>query len=269
MIALDHFVWFPVEGAGYEEDASAATEKVNPVHFKPWFKEYIPVSLGYQDKEAFMFFNRSKSPFLLMTRLGFTEDELGREAATHHSVVVHKELLKQNKVSLFDIKESLRLFDEENPKPKGDIERLKVPEKEGQGIKYKGDLSTLITPSAVKSLVYRSLKNKNNRTILRCQGSDVSERFSISAYLIDLFVIEFNLRPLSLTTKRPRGKYCNLFDVAVVEKTFSPPRHSDYWSYINWDLEEFNKGTPKNKKLKMVFEKIDNDFHHDISEYLE
>ena len=269
MIGLDHFVWFPVEGSGYQETASGSSKKINPKHFKSWFKEFLPVFLSHSQEEAYLIFNKSQSPFLLLTRIGYTEDEIGRDAPMHHSAVVHKKLLEEEKLSLFDVRDSLAEFDKKHQRVEGELERLKVPEKESQDFAYKDELKTLLTPAAVKSLTYRLLKSKRNRVILRCEGSKETERFKIAAYLVKLLSIDFDIRAASVTTIRPRDKYCNLFDLAVTEKTFTPPRHTENWSYVEWDLDEFEKGKPKDKKLKKAFERIDQDFIYDIGEYIE
>lgn len=126
------------------------------------------------------------------------------------------------------------------------------------------EMRTLITPPMLKILVYRLLKDKWNRVILRCEGSDMEDKLNISVYLTQLYGIDFDLSLLSINTKKPRGKYCNLFELSVTEKTFSLSRHADDWSYVKWDLELFRKGTPKDEKLKKVFKWIDDDFKNDI-----
>jgi len=214
MIRLEHFLWFPKEGTGYDEEASAKSRGVNPNHYVNWFGEWLPLILRYNEKEAYMMFNRSHSPYMLFTRVSHQLDEHGREARGQHTVLIPEELLKQERLSLFEVKDAVSRFDEKYENPEGIIDKLRVPEKEGEGFEHMDSIRVFLTKSALKKLSYTLIKNERNKVMVRCPSSEVSERFQIMVYLMKLFNLDFDVRPdISLTSSKPRDEYIDLFNI--------------------------------------------------------
>jgi len=270
MIRLEHFLWFPKEGTGYDEEASAKSRGVNPNHYVNWFGEWLPLILRYNEKEAYMMFNRSHSPYMLFTRVSHQLDEHGREARGQHTVLIPEELLKQERLSLFEVKDAVSRFDEKYENPEGIIDKLRVPEKEGEGFEHMDSIRVFLTKSALKKLSYTLIKNERNKVMVRCPSSEVSERFQIMVYLMKLFNLDFDVRPdISLTSSKPRDEYIDLFNIAVTPRKFIPYKHKEEWSIIDWEESEFYKGKPKHKKLKKIFDRIEEDYKVDVSVFIE
>lgn len=271
MIELEHFTWRPLPDEGYVEHTYSESERINPNHFKPWFDEYLPIDWGSfysnPDFRGYMIFNKPQSPFILFTSISWLEsaDEQGRPGPHHHSVAIKKPLVKKGKISILNVDDVLKEFkDEGNYEIKGTIEPLQVPERTVSRKEMLEDLKLLLTKPAIEGVVTRFLKNKNNKTILRCQGSKQSDRLKVAVFLLEYLNFNLKVAPLSITTERPRDKYSKLFNMAVTARNFTPKRGKESWRFIEWDAQK--SPYKKLKKHPKVYKRIDKWFSYDWEE---
>lgn len=271
MISLDHFIWWPVEGKGYLEYPVAATEGFSPRLYKNIFKEFVPIHLRSHehnpDFKGYLLFNRPDREKFLFTTISWLQDtdEYGRTGQLHHSVIIDKRLLEDKKISLFDIDEAIKDYKKEimeikndPPEPTFTIPPLEVPEKENDIPDYQNKLKNYIFKAPLESVATRFMENDRNRTILKCNRSEQSERKNIAFFILELLNFKCGIRPISITTEQPRPEYVELFDLIISTSIPKIKRKSEDWRYIDW-----NRDRPAYERLKGeedTYRKIDRAF---------
>ncbi len=268
-ILLDHFIWYPLPGKGYQDLPIAISTEGQPSLFTRVFQlptergpEFAPILVRYEEENfiGHLIFNKQNRNQIIITYITHTPeaDEYGRTGVLHHSAIVDKKLIKSGNISLLTVIEAMENYDKDTTFPKGKIEKLKIQTKEKPGFDYKGKIQNIISKAAVETLATRLMTSDRNRAIFRCLRSTNEDRMRISIYLLEFLNFECDIRPISMTTERPIPQYNELFDVAVTERAIDLRTNAEEWEVILWDLEH-----PSLKRLKDrddVYKKIDEAF---------
>ncbi len=259
---IDHFVWYPIHGKGYQDKPVAISGEFNPGLFTNVFnKEFAPLMMSYSQKDyrGFMFFDKPNIRQVLFTFIYHkVVDEYGRRGVIHHSAIIDRKDLKNGKVSLHDIEDAMNRFDEANPAPKGDIPALEVPAYDTPKYAYQDKLYKYVSKGAVETLATRMLNSPANRTSFRCQGAGTNNRKNIALYLIELLGMRGGI-PISFCTERPiSNEYYQFFNLAVTERAIAPSANAEDWAVVNWD--ELNVGMPRVGGKEEVYKLIDEAF---------
>ncbi len=259
---IDHFVWYPIHGKGYQDKPVAISGDFNPGLFTNVFnKEFAPLMMSYSQKDyrGFMLFDKPNIRHVLFTYIYHKiVDEYGRRGVIHHSAIIDRKDLQSGKVSLFDIEEAMNKFDEANPAPKGDIAPLEVTSYEPGQFRYKDKIHKYISKASVEILATRMMNASRNRTSFRCQGAGTKGRKNIALYLVELLGFRGGI-PISFCTERPiNSEYYGFFNLAVTERAIAPDANAEDWAVINWD--ELNVGMPRIGGKEEVYKLIDDAF---------
>ncbi|UCF08073.1 MAG: DUF87 domain-containing protein [Thermoplasmata archaeon] len=268
-IMLDHFIWYPIPGKGYQDLPIAISTEGQPSLFTRLFQlptergpEFSPILVRYEveDFKGHLIFNKEHRNQIIISYITHTPvaDEYGRTGVFHHSAIVDKKLFKTGGISLLNVLETMEDYDKNNTYPKGKIEKLEVQKKDTPGFDYKGKIKNIISKAAVETLATRLMTSDRYRTIFRCLRSSSEDRMRIAIYLLELLNFECGLRPISMVTERPIPQYNELFDVAVTERAIDLRTNAEDWAVILWDLEH-----PLSKRIKNrddVYKKIDEAF---------
>ena len=259
---IDHFVWYPIHGKGYQDKPVAISGDFNPGLFTNVFdKEFAPLMMSYSQKDyrGFMLFDKPNIRHVLFSFIYHKViDEYGRKGVIHHSAIIDRKDLQSGKVSLFDIEEAMNKFDEANPAPKGDIPPLEVPAYEPGQFRYQDKIFKYISKASVETLATRMMTASRNRTSFRCQGAGTKARKNIALYLVELLGFRGGI-PISFTTERPiSSEYYGFFNLAVTERAIAPDANAEDWAVINWD--ELDVGMPRVGGKDDVYKLIDDAF---------
>ena len=257
---LDHFIWYPIPGKGYQDKPIALSGTFNTfIYIKLFKNEYVPIIVQYSKKKfvGYMFFNKPNLDYVLFSRIFHKEnlDEYGRTGVIHHSAIIERRHLENGRISLLSVEKAMSEFTDSHPFPKGNIEPLIVEENKTRNFGYAGEIKKYLTPQSVEMLATRITESPANKTSLRCLGANKDIRLKIGVYLVELLNFTCHLRPISFTTERPsQNEYYNLFDVVIWERALMPTANAENWAVILWDAIEYN--LPHIKGKENIYRKI-------------
>jgi hypothetical protein len=239
---VDHFVWYPLHGKGYQDKPVAISGDFNPGLFTNVFKqEFAPLILSYSeaDYRGFMLFNKPTMSHILFSYIYHkVVDEFGRRGVIHHSAIIEKKALMKGEITILEVEAAMKKFDEEYPMPKGDIPALELPVHDKPKFEYEGMIHKYISKAAVETLATRMLSSKESKTAFRCQGAGKDKRKSIAIYLTELLTFKCGI-PISFCTERPiTTEYYEFFNLAVTERAVAPEANAESWAVINWDVSD-------------------------------
>ncbi len=259
---IDHFVWYPIHGKGYQDKPVAISGGFDPELFTNVFKqEFAPLMMSYSQKDykGYMLFNKPNMSYVLFTHIFHkVVDEYGRRGVIHHSAIIDKKALKNGEITLLDVETAMNKFDDEYPAPKGEISSLELKTHESPTYEYDDKIYKYISKAAVETLATRMLTSSSNRTAFRCQGADKDKRRNIAIYLVEILTFKCGI-PISFCTERPiTSEYYNFFNLAVTERAIAPDSDAEYWAVINWD--ELEATLPRIDGKDEIYKIIDDAF---------
>ncbi len=237
---LNHFVWKADEDEGYTKEIACHSEGFNPYIFKDWFNSFVPVL--YESREdkyrPCLIFQKPQNDRLLFSNLSWDfRDEYGRKTIKHHGVVIPKKLIREEKIDLFEVNETMKNFEENNIELNGNIPPLKIERKKDFTLNYKDDLPNILLKQTLESLVNYYLKDGENKAYLIGKESSKSQRKKILILLLEFF-IDSRIRPLSMSSQIPRKKFFNVFDFLITKKYIRIPQNKHKWKYVKWNQSE-------------------------------
>lgn len=263
MIKLNHFIWYPIPGKGYQDKPIAFSGDFNPLLYISLFRnEFIPIIVSYskEDFRGYLFFNKPNKSEILFSCIFPKKnvDEYGRTGVFHHSVIIDRNYLQRGEISLFSVEKAMVGFDKKVQFPKGNIEKLQVELNEKPTFSY-SNLKKYVSKASVETLATRLMSNERNKTIFRCLGANQRERFKIAIYLIELLNFNCGIKEISFSNEIPlTAEYYKLFDILILERAYPPESDAEDWAVIPWDLEESKLQRIKGKED--VYKKIDDVF---------
>jgi len=261
---LDHFLWYPVKGEGYPKIPLACSGEFNlHIYMRIFENQFIPIIVdSYSENfRGYLLFNNPVIGDVIFTSIFPKEevDEYGRAGIFHHSVIIPRDDLKEGRISLFSIEESMRAYEEENPFPEGKIEKLEVPDNEMPSFAYIDNLKKIATERAVESVATHMMKSKENRAIFRCKDASQLDRFRIGVYLVELLNFVCDIREISFSTDPPLSdSQYPLFDMLVLKRVYSPQQDADNWGVVFWDMLE--RPPERIKHKEEIYRKIEEAF---------
>jgi hypothetical protein len=237
---LHHWIYGVTPGIGY--GSKGASKGLNTSLYESKLKGHLtPIRgeavQGDGSVDMRMFHPVGAGEEILLSVLGKgPRDEEGRPTFQNHSIVAPTALLKEGRLSLAQLDQSLRDYDVANPSAAGALELIEVPlnpadspHQLGKGIRQH------MNRAAVETLATRRLADNFGRTLILCRGSVAPQRNTVLYKLIELLNLKCGVPFFTGSSDAPTTPTLNFFNLIVSARGV---RADNSWVLLDAALEK-------------------------------
>jgi hypothetical protein len=221
-VTLEHWIYGASPEKGY--GMKAESHRLNgPLYMRYLASHFTPVRVektanGGTLIDARMIHPAPANDEVLLSVLGRgTADEYNRPTIQNHTVVIPGAMLRDGRLTYFDVEAAVLEFDHRFPKAGGKVDPLVLKsgppadasQPVGNGIRR------LITKAAVDTLASRFLSDQQGRTLVLCRGSTNHYRNELLYRLMELLAAGGEISVFPAISDAPTLSAMNHFRLAI------------------------------------------------------
>jgi hypothetical protein len=221
-VSLQHWIYgaSPEKGYGMKAESHSLN---GPLYLRYLAGHFTPVrvektSNGSTVIDARMIHPAPANDEILLSVLGRgVADEYNRPTIQNHTVVIPAQVIREGRLTFFDVEAAAADFDRHFPKAGGKIEPLDVGLRSGDEILRPpgGGIRRLMTKAAVDTLASRFLGDLQGRTLVLCRGSSNQYRNELLYRLVELLAAGGEIPLFPAISDAPTLSAMNHFRLAI------------------------------------------------------